>query len=68
MTGFAFMEPIPHANSKNFALAVMHIQLCYGFCHTIFLITTANFEAFAGKPLTFCKAIAMLFQGTITAQ
>jgi hypothetical protein len=37
MTGFATMEPIQHANSKNFASAIMPIQLCYGFCHSIVL-------------------------------
>ncbi len=29
------MEPVQHADSKNFASAVMKIQLHYGFCHTI---------------------------------
>jgi hypothetical protein len=37
MTGFASMEPIQHANSKNFALGIMKIQLSYGFCHTVVL-------------------------------
>jgi hypothetical protein len=37
MTGFASMEPIQHANSKTFALGIMKVQLCCGFCHTIIL-------------------------------
>ncbi len=37
MTSFASMEPIQHANSKNFASTIMHTQLCYGFYHTIVL-------------------------------
>ncbi len=37
MTSFASMEPIQHANSKNFALAIMRTQFRYGFCHTIVL-------------------------------
>jgi hypothetical protein len=30
MTGFASMEPMVHANAKNFVSAIMKIQLCYG--------------------------------------
>ena len=37
MTGFASMEPIQHANSKNFTSTIMCTQLHYGFCHTIVL-------------------------------
>ena len=43
MTGFASMEPIQHANSKNFASAIMKIQLRYGFCHTIVLDKDSKF-------------------------
>ncbi len=43
MTGFAFMRPILHANSKNFALAIMCIQLRYRFCHTIVLDKDSKF-------------------------
>ena len=31
------MEPIKHANSQNFASAIMKIQLGYGLCCTILL-------------------------------
>ncbi len=37
VTGLASIEPIQHANSKNFASAIMKIQLRYGFCHTVVL-------------------------------
>jgi hypothetical protein len=37
MNSFAFMEPVQHANSKDFASVIMKIQLRYGFCHTIVL-------------------------------
>jgi hypothetical protein len=43
MTGFASMEPVQHANSKNFASAIMKIQLCYGLCHTIILDKESKF-------------------------
>jgi hypothetical protein len=37
ITGFASMEPIQHADSRNFGSAIMRTQLHYGFCHTIIL-------------------------------
>ena len=43
MTGFASMEPIQHANSKNFASGIMKIQLRYGFCHTVVLDKDSKF-------------------------
>jgi hypothetical protein len=43
MTGFASMETVQHANSKNFASAIMKIQLCNGFCHTIVLDKDSKF-------------------------
>jgi hypothetical protein len=44
MTGFASMEPIVHANTKNFASAIMKIELYYGFCHTIVLDKDSKFN------------------------
>ena len=43
MTGFASMEPIQHANSKNFASGIMKIQLRYGLCHTVVLDKDSKF-------------------------
>ncbi len=37
MMGFAVMEPVKHATSQTFALAVMRIQLRFGLCHTMVL-------------------------------
>jgi hypothetical protein len=51
MTGFASMEPIPHANSKNFASAIMRIQLRYGFCHTIVLDKDSKFSSVCREAL-----------------
>jgi hypothetical protein len=43
MTGFASMEPIQHANSKNFASGIMKIQLRYGFYQTVILDKDSKF-------------------------
>jgi hypothetical protein len=43
MPGFTSMEPIQHANSKNFASTIIKFQLCYGFCHTIVLNMDSKF-------------------------
>ncbi len=45
MTGFASMEPIQHANSKNFASAIMRTQLRFGFCHTFVLDKDSKFNS-----------------------
>jgi hypothetical protein len=54
MTGFASMEPIVHANAKNFALAIMKIQLRYEFCHTIVLDKDSKFNSVC------CEALDLL--------
>ena len=51
MTSVASMEPIPHANSKNFASAIMQIQLRYGFCHTIVLDKDSKFYSICREAL-----------------
>jgi hypothetical protein len=43
MSGFAVMEPIPHATSASFASAIMKIQLRFGLCHTILLDKDSKF-------------------------
>jgi hypothetical protein len=50
MTGFASMEPVQHANSKNFASAIIKIQLRYGFCHTIVLNKDSKFYGSCQSP------------------
>jgi hypothetical protein len=54
MTGFASIEPIMHANAKNFASAIMKIQLRYGFCHTIILDKDSKFNSVC------CEALDLL--------
>jgi hypothetical protein len=51
MTRFASIEPIQHANSKNFASEIMKIQLRYGFCHTVVLDTDSKFFGVCHKAL-----------------
>jgi hypothetical protein len=53
MTGFTSMEPIVHANAKNFASAIMKIQLRYGFCHTIVLDKDSKFNSICREALDF---------------
>jgi hypothetical protein len=51
MSGFASMEPIQQANSKNFASGIMKIQLSYGFCHTVVLDKDSKFFGVCHKAL-----------------
>jgi hypothetical protein len=51
MSGFATTKPIQHANSKNFATAVMKIQLQYEFCHNIVLDKDSKFYSVCHKAL-----------------
>jgi hypothetical protein len=51
LTSFASMEPIVHANAKNFVSAIMKIQLRYGFCHTIVLNKDRKFNSVCHEAL-----------------
>jgi hypothetical protein len=51
MTGFASMEPIQHANSKNFVSAIMRTELRYSFCHTIILDKDSEFYSICQEAL-----------------
>jgi hypothetical protein len=63
MTGFASMEPILHANSKNFALAIMRMQLRYGFCHSIVLDKDSNFYRICRKALNLLQINCHVLSG-----
>ncbi len=63
MTGFAAMEPIPHANSKNFASAIMWIQLCFGFCHSIVLDKDSKFYSVYRKALDLLQINSHVLSG-----
>jgi hypothetical protein len=54
VSGFASMELIQHANSKNFASGIMKIQLRYRFCHTVVLDKDSKFFGVC------CKALDLL--------
>ena len=45
MTAFSVVEPCKHANSTNFASALMKIQLRFGLCHTLVLDKDSKFFA-----------------------
>ncbi len=55
MTGSASIEPIQHANSKIFALAIMRIQLRYSFCHTIVLDKNIKFYSVCQEALNLLQ-------------
>jgi hypothetical protein len=63
MTGFASMEPILHANSKNFASAIMRIQLRYGFCHTIVLDKDRKFYSICREALDLLQINCHVLSG-----
>ncbi len=63
MTSFASMEPIPHANSKNFVSAIMRIQLRYGFCHTIILDKDSKFYSICREALDLLQINYHVFSG-----
>ena len=46
MCTFAVMEPVDKPNSTAFASAIMKIQLCFGFSHTIVLDKDSNSKFF----------------------
>jgi hypothetical protein len=52
MMGFSMMETSSHPNSTTFAAAIMKIQLCYGFCHTIVLDKDSKILGYSKKPST----------------
>jgi hypothetical protein len=67
MTGFSIMEPIPHANSTNFASGIMKIQLRFGFCHTIVLSKDSKFfRVFKRQWIYFKSTITFHWGTTIT--
>ena len=68
MTGFASMESIPHANSKNFASTIMQIQLRYGLCYTIVLDKYSKFYSVCGEALDLLTPIVTFFWETTTTQ
>jgi hypothetical protein len=65
MTGFAVMEPILHANSKNFASAIMQIQLCFGFCYTIVLNKDSKFYSVCREALDLLQIDCHVLSGDI---
>jgi hypothetical protein len=63
MTSFASMETVQHANSNNFASAIMKIQLRYGFCHTIVLDKDGKFNGVCGEALDLLHINCHVFSG-----
>jgi hypothetical protein len=69
MTGFASMEPIQHANSKNLCIRYHKDPTALRFFVTqLFWTRTANFWGSAVKRLIFIKSTAMFSQATTITQ
>jgi hypothetical protein len=63
MTGFVSMEPIQHANSKNFVSSIMRTQLHYGFCHTIVLDKDSKFYSVCQEALNLLQINCHVLSG-----
>jgi hypothetical protein len=63
MTGFTSMEPIEDANTKNFASAIIKIQLRYGFCHTIVLDKDSKFNSICREALNLLHINCHILSG-----
>ncbi len=63
MTGFVSMEPIQHANSKNFVLAIMKILLHYGFYHTIIFDKNSKFYSICCRALDLLHITCQVLSG-----
>jgi hypothetical protein len=63
MTGFASMEPIQHANSKTFVLAIMRTELRYGVCHTIILDKDSKFYSVCQEALDLLQINCHVLSG-----
>jgi len=57
------MEPIQHANSKNFASGIMKIQLRYGLFHTVVLDKDSKFVGVCRKALDLLQINCHVLSG-----
>jgi hypothetical protein len=55
MCSFACMEPVSKPSSTTFALAIMRILLCHGFCHTAVLDKDSKFFGVCRKALDLLR-------------
>jgi hypothetical protein len=60
---FAALEPVSGANATTFASAIMKIQLCYEFCHTIILDKDKKFCGVCRKALDLLKINCHVLSG-----
>jgi hypothetical protein len=63
MTGFLTIEPIPHANSMNFASGIMNIKLQFGFYHTNVLNKDSKFLGVFKEAGDLLQLINTSYQG-----
>jgi hypothetical protein len=55
MCTFGALKPVSGANATTFSSAIMKIQLCYGFCHTIVLDKDRKFYGVCREALDLLK-------------
>ncbi len=55
MCTFGALKPVTGANARTFALAIMKIQLRYGFCHTVVLDKDSKFYGVFHESLDLLK-------------
>ncbi len=63
MCTFGALEPVTGANATTFASAIMKIQLCYGFCHTILLNKDSKFFGVCREALDLLKINCHVLSG-----
>ncbi len=63
MCTFGALEPVTGANATTFASAMMKIQLCYGFCHTILLDKDLKFFGICREALDLLKINCYILSG-----
>ena len=63
MCTFGTLEPVTGASATTFASAIMKIQLCYGFCHTIVLDKDSKCFGVCCKTLDLLKINCHVLSG-----
>jgi hypothetical protein len=67
MCTFGTLKSVAGTNTTTFALAIMKIQLRYGFCHTVVLDKDSKFyRVFCSSLCIFLRSIATCYLETIT--
>jgi hypothetical protein len=63
MCSFEIMEPATSTKSSTFASAIMNMQLCFGFCHTVVLDKDSKFFSICRESLDLLKINCHVLSG-----